>query len=125
MAASERARIAPQLVDAEAHVEARDAQDLVHLRYLRIEHPEVPRRLEWIEREMDGLSEELFDTRMDLENAMGQGWEHADATWADRGYRRTERPAPAPGDDRVMGMVRERVIERAGPEIDFGPDLGL
>lgn len=66
-----------------------------------------------------------FDTRMDLENAMGQGWEHADPTWADRGYRRPERPGPNIDDDRSTAMVRERVIGRAGPEIAFGPDLGL
>jgi len=74
---------------------------------------------------MDSLSAELSDTRMDLEAAMGQGWEHADPTWADRGYRRPERSGPAIENDRSMGMGRERVIERPGPEIDFGPDLGL
>ena len=125
MADNERARIAPQLADAEAIVAARDAQELAHRRFLRIEHPEVPRRLEWIEREMDSLSDELFDTRMGLENAVGQGWEHADPTWADRGYR-PERPQRLGVENEgFTGMLWDRVVERAGSEVDFGPDLGL
>ena len=74
---------------------------------------------------MDSLSDELSETRTELEAAMGQGWEHAGPTWADRGSRRPERPGPAVEYDRSTGMMRERIIERAGPEIDFGPDLGL
>lgn len=46
----------PQLADAEARVAAREAQERAHRRYTRIDHPEVPRRLEWLEREMDTLS---------------------------------------------------------------------
>jgi conjugative relaxase-like TrwC/TraI family protein len=125
MADLERARIAPQLADAEAHLAAREAQETAHLRYVRIDHPEVPRRLEWIEREMDGLSDELYDTRMGLENAVGEGWEHADPTWADRGHR-PQRPGPGVEEDSTaLAMLRDRAIERAAIEIDFGPDLGL
>ena len=125
MAELERARIAPQLADAEAAAAARDAQDLAHHPFLRIDHPDVPRRIEWIEREMDSLSDELYGTRMGLENAMGQDWEHADPTWADRDYR-PERPGPGVEEDSTgLAMLRDRAIERAAIEIDFGPDLGL
>jgi hypothetical protein len=82
-----------------------------------------------VEREMDTLSDELSDTRTELEHAVGEGWEHAEPTWADRDSRSPERPGPAMEYDRATGMVSERVIEqvieRGGPEIDFGPDLGL
>ncbi len=123
LAEPERARLAPQLAEAEARVASHEAQDLAHHRFLRVEHPEVPRRLAWIEREMDSLGDELFDTRMDLENAMGQGWEHADPTWGDRDHRSPEHPGPAE-DSAVGRMLADRRIERV-IEVDFGPDLGL
>jgi len=123
LAEPERARLAPQLAEAEERVASHEAQDLAHHRFLRVEHPEVPRRLAWIEREMDSLGDELFDTRMGLENAMGQGWEHADPTWGDRDYRSLEHPGPA--DDSAVGrMLADRRTERV-IEVDFGPDLGL
>lgn len=84
--------------------------------------------LAWIEREMDSLCDELFDTRMGLENAVGEGWEHADPTWADRGYRpgRPQHPERlGVENDGFTAMLRDRAIERAGPEPDFGLDLGL
>lgn len=69
---------------------------------------------------MDSLSDELFDTRMGLENAVGQGWEHADPTWADRGWSPEH---PGLDDDSAMGVIRQ-IAERQAIEHDFGPDLG-
>lgn len=125
LADAERTRIAPQLAEAEALAAARDAQDLAHRRFLRVEHPEVPRRLEWIEREMDSLGDELFDTRMGLENAVGQGWEHADPTWADWGYRPGRPERPGVENEGFTAMLRDRAVERAGVDPEFGPNLGM
>ena len=116
------------MVEAEAAIEAHGEQERAHRRYTRIDHPEVPRRLQWLEKEIKALADGLFDTRMELENAMGQGWERADATWADRGYQ-PARPGPAfEGDDHLSAMMRDlsaRAIERAAMEHDLGPDLGI
>gem|GEM_PF-491670 len=122
MAGLERARIAPQLADAEAAAAARDAQDLAHQRFVRIEHPEIPRRLNWLERAMDSLSDELYDTRMGLENAMGQDWARDDPSWAPE-LSLVGRSFPNPLD--LSRDTPYRTSPRPHIEPDFGPDLGL
>lgn len=122
MAELERARIAPQLADAEAHLAAREAAEAAHRRYTRIDHPDVPRRLDWIEREIKSLGGELSGTRMDLDKAMGQDWERDDPSWA-REVCLVNQSFPNALDlsaDRPHGPSPRPHIER-----DLGPDLGL
>ena len=125
LAAAERARLVPELEAAEHQVLDLDVQRVLYQRFVRIEHPEIPRRLNWLEREMDGLSDELYGTRMGLENAMGQDWVRDDPSWAPE-LSLVGRAFPN-SLDLSRDTPHQSSHQHQGPHLerDFGPDLGL
>jgi hypothetical protein len=82
LTAAERARLVPELAAAETEVVGLDAQKVHFQAFVRFMHPEIPRRLSWLEGEMGSLGGKLDDTRMDLEEAMGADWAPDDPSWA-------------------------------------------
>lgn len=86
-------------------------------------HPEIPRRLNWLEREMGSLAEKLDDTRTDLEKAMGQDWAREDPSWAPS---LVDQSFPVDIRDALARPPGSPAVER-GPfiERDLGPDLGM
>ena len=124
LAAAERARLVPELEAAETEVIGLDAQKVHYQAFVRFMHPEIPRRLNWLEREMGSLAGKLDDTRTDLEKAMGADWAGDDPSWAPSAASAVSRSfheALDLGTDAPhRPSARPHVIER-----DLGPDLGL
>lgn len=83
--------------------------------------PDWRHRAEWIEREMDSLSDERFDTRTGLETPVDQSWERADPTCADLGCRPEHPPRLSVENEGFTAVLRHR----ARVEPDFGPDLEM
>ncbi|MDQ2827076.1 MAG: hypothetical protein M3Y04_08980, partial [Actinomycetota bacterium] len=127
--ASERERLAPQVAETEKVLSDLNHLFYDHDRFLR-HHPEVPKRLNWLQREMHGLDVKLTRTRSELDRAIGQDWKTDDPSWAP-----TSR---TPVDPELAAAQRwaydhnltpNPELSPTGPELvaehDFGPDLGL
>jgi hypothetical protein len=128
LVAAEQTRLAPQLAEAEKAFANLDDRVLAHRRFVR-DHPEVPTRLAWLERQMRPLDAQLTSTRTELENALGL----VDAVGQDGA--RTDR---TPVDPELAAAQRwaydhnltpSPELDQTGPELaidhDFGLDLGL
>ncbi len=73
LAATARQELFPQLSEAAAtarRTSTIDERVLAHRRLVRIDHPEVPKRLVWLEREMGVLGGEVSLARSELEKAV-------------------------------------------------------
>ncbi len=126
LAATERARLAPELEAAETEVIGLDAQKVRYQSYVRLTHPEVPRRLNWLEREMGTLAGNLTAKRMGLEKAMGAEWARDDPSWAPTTAELTSSAFPEPLDlSRDRASPYQPSPPRPHIERDFGPELGM
>lgn len=80
-------------------------------------------KLDWLEREIDSLGDELYDTRMDLENAMGQDWARDDPSWAPRSpwsAARSRTPSTCPGLRPVPCRTGRASNATSGPDLGLG-----
>jgi hypothetical protein len=99
---------------------------------MRIDHPEVPRRLVWLEREMGKLDGEVSLTRSELEKAVGAEWALDDPSWAESPATRQSLVGQSFPVDIRDALARDGAGARVPPapprahiERDLGPDLGL
>ncbi len=129
LVAAERTRLLPRLAEAENAAADLDERVLAHRRFGR-DHPEVPKRLAWLEREMRPLDAKVAHTRTDLDDALGQDWKRDDPSW-DESLTAKAFPValsdifPPAAADAMMRAAMERATRHPEIEHDLGPDLGL
>jgi len=130
LAAQARQELLPQVAEADKVAADLLARVLTHERFVRIAHPEVPKRLQWLDREMGLLDGEVSHARRELETAIGADWALDDPSWAPTPPSLAGRAFPVDIRDALsrdaLRQPGDRVVERAPfIERDFGPDLGL